>query len=621
LVKSDEISSTEKLLDLIRKRGKAPAKPSEGESPSPRRKTRRKRPVKRSASKIPVTIGVDIHANGIWLAASATGADGVPELLNFQNEVLETPLAIDTPEFSNFLGKTLSGFTAQYRKFDVWVSMPSANVEMRLLKLPKIPDRQVPNAAKWAFRREASLDEVRDIFDFHPLGLTFDDGVQKIPLLAYTVPREEVKQLQTVFQKSGFSLTGVSIVPFAIQNLLKAEWLETENKNVCSLFVGKDWSRIAIYADGNLMLGRDIKAGVHSIVEAIAENMRSASVDGMEAVGNLKIEMPENPSLSGETAAEDLLLAFLRDQLPHDPQADHPLGAAQIAEIIAAPLERIIRQVAMTIEHYSSNYDKRGISKVLISGDIAGHPWIAHRISRHLDLPAEVMDPFIQAPTPGTAITVPEAIFSKMAYLPSMGMALSDNATTPNFLFTHDQKSKVKMTKRFNRIAYSVFGLLFTVLVVVFAWQTKAIITVRNEVLPMRKELERFSPKLDRALVSKFTGDLVGRMKAYSSSTQRYIGAAVLTDVINRTPQNVSLSNMTIDLGEVSTTAINTGGRFVLINGFVATERNALETTLANYIAALRSSPLLGQPEMKRQSLESMNEQTVMQFTVTVPIN
>ncbi len=621
MAKSDEISSTEKLLDLIRKRGKTPAKPSEADSPPPQRKTRRKRAVKRSASKVPIIIGVDIRTNGIWLAASATGADGAPELLNFQNVILEAPIAIDTIEFSNFLGRTLSEFTARHRNFDVWVSMPSANVEMRLLKLPKIPDRQLPNAAKWAFRREASLDETRDIFDFHPLGLTFDDGIQKVPLLAYTVPREEVSQLQTVFQKSGFSLKGVSIVPFAIQNLLKAEWLETENKNVCSLFVGKDWSRIAVYADGNLMLGRDIKAGVHSVVEAIAESMRSQPADGIDAVGNLAMALPEDPSLGVAKAADELLLAFLKDQLPHDPQAGNAFGASQISEIIAAPLERIIRQVAMTIEHYSSNYDKRGISKVLISGDIAGHPWIAHRISRHLDLPAEVMDPFDQAPTPGSATIAPETIFDRMAYLPSMGMALSDNATTPNFLFTHEQKSKVKMTNRVNRIAYSVFGLLFAVLVVVFGWQTQAIITVRNEVVPMRKELAAFSPKLDRALVSKFTGDLVGRMKAFSSSTQRYIGVAVLTDVVNRTPQSVSLSNMTIDLGEVSTTSMNTAGRFVLINGVVASERNALETTLANYLAGLRSSPLLGQPEMKRQSIELVNEQTVLQFTVTVPIN
>jgi len=621
LAKSDEISSTEKLLDLIRKRGKTPAKPSDVESPPPKRKARRKRVVKRGASKTPVTMGVDIRQNGIWLVASATGTDGTPELLKFQNVTLETPMAIDTPEFSNFLGRTLSEFTAQHRKCDVWVSMPSANVEMRLLKLPKIPERQLPNAAKWAFRREASLDQARDIFDFHPLGLTFDDGIQKIPLLAYTVPREEVKQLQTVFQKSGFPLKGVSIVPFAIQNLLKAEWLETENKNVCSLFVGKDWSRIAIYADGNLMLGRDIKAGVHSIVEAIAENMHSSSVSAIDAVGNLKMEMPEDASFGVAKAANELLLAFLKDQLPHDPQVGSAFGASQISEIIAAPLERIIRQVAMTIEHYSSNYDKRGISKVLISGDIAGHPWIAHRISRHLDLPAEVMDPFDQAPTPGGAATAPKNIFNRMAYLPSMGMALSGNATTPNFLFTYEQKSKVKLTKRINRIAYSIFGLLFAVLVVVFAWQTKAIITVRNEVVPMRKELATLSPKLDRALVSKFTGDLVGRMKSFSSSTQRYIGVAVLTDVVNRTPQTISLSNMTIDLGEVSTTSLKTSGRFVLINGFVASERDSLETTLANYLAGLKSSPLLGQPEMKRQSIELMGDQTVMQFTVAVPIN
>jgi hypothetical protein len=137
----------------------------------------------------------------------------------------------------------------------------------------------------------------------------------------------------------------------------------------------------------------------------------------------------------------------------------------------------------------------------------------------------------------------------------------------------------------------------------------------------MRKELEAFSPRLDRAMVSTFTGDLVRKMKTYTASTKRYVGAAVLTDVVNRTPQSISLSNITIDLGEVSTTSMNTRNRFVLINGFVATERNALETTLANYLVALRTSPLLGQPEMKRQNIVPMDDTMVLQFTVALPIN
>jgi Tfp pilus assembly PilM family ATPase len=453
LVKSDEISSTEKLLDLIRNRGKAVDPPSdaaassEQETPTPKKQRTRKfksapkRTRRKTPSKTPVTIGVDIRTNSLRLASSVRGADGFHTLLNFQNAAYDGPINIESAEFTKFLSQTLSAFTAAHRKHEIWVSMPSANVEMRLLKLPKIPERQLPNAAKWAFRREATLDETRDIFDFHPLALTFDEGLQKIPLLAYTVPRDEVKRLQTAFSKSGYPLTGVSIVPFGIQNLLKAEWMETDGKNICSLFVGKDWSRIAIYADGNLMLGRDIKAGVHSIIGAISENLHPQAMDAAASVENLLMPAMADNTRASEPTAEQVLLAFLRDQLPHDPQQGQPLSAAKVSEIIAAPLERIIRQVAMTIEHYTSNFDPSGIGKILISGDIAGHPWIAHRIARHLDLPTEVMDPFARQPTRGPGSPIPETIFGRMAYLPSFGNDALRQYRHPEF-FVHTRTEK-----------------------------------------------------------------------------------------------------------------------------------------------------------------------------------
>ncbi|MFH1980891.1 MAG: hypothetical protein ABIL58_03520 [Pseudomonadota bacterium] len=623
MAKSDEISSTEKLLELIRDRGGGAVDNTDAVEPFPESETEGKPAPTILSSKIPVTIGVDIRSTAILLAAVLRGVDGRPELSDFKKVALKTHMIVDSADFIRTLGAALSDFTSGYKKYDIWVSMSSANVEMRLLKIPQIPARQIPNAAKWSFRRETPLDEVRDVFDYHVLGLIFDEGVQKTRLLAYTAPRAELKQLQTAFQKSGFSLTGVSIVPFAIQNLIKAGWIDPGGKTACTLFVGKDWSRIAIYADGNLILGRDIKAGVHSIVEAIAENMRPGASVGSTHSVDLQPQMPEgNPFVpqSDTAAGSQLLIDFLKDQLSAHNQSGRTFSKAQVFEMIAAPLERIIRQVAMTIEHYASHYDSSGVSKVFISGDIAGHPWVARQISKHLDLPVEAMEPFSQRPATDQSIPTPETLFERMAYLPAVGTALSDNATTPNFLFTHKEKNQIRQSRQINRIAYSAFGLLFTILVVVIFWQTKAIITVKNEVIPMRKELESLSPKLDRTMVSQLAGDLVRRMKVFSVAAQRYIGAAVLTDVVNRTPATISLSTTTIDLGEVSTTSIKTSGRFVLINGFVATERNALETTLANYLAELRASPLLGQPEMKKQSVESLNGQNVLQFTVTVPI-
>lgn len=628
MARTDEISSTEKLLELIRDHGKpvddlsgdgtdAQAAGTEASSPP------RKPAASAAATKLPITIGVDIRSQRILLAAVQRGADGHHELVQIRSVRLKSHMALDSADFTKALNTALTDFTSGFKKHRIWVSMPSANVEMRLLTIPHIPARQVPNAAKWAFRRETSLDETRDIFDFDLIGTTFDDGVQKTQLLAYAAPRVEVKQLQTAFQKAGMPLTGVSIVPFAIQNLLQAGWIDAGGNNVCSLFVGKDWSRIAIYANGRLMLGRDIKAGAHSIVEAIAENMQPGSDTVFDASGEAPLEMADTEAFMVSNSAGQasrLLTDFLKDRLPNGKKVDMPYSKAAVFDLMAAPLERIIRQVSMTIEHYKSKYDSAGVSKILISGDIAVHPWVVRQVSRHLDMPVDAMEPFSMQGDRLGGVTPPAAMFDRMEYLPAVGIALSDHETTPNFLFTHHEKTQVQQTRRFNRIAYSVFGVLFAALVAVFAWQTQAVITVRNEVIPLRKTLARFTPKLDRNMVSQFAGKAILEMKAFSSSTQRYIGPAVLTDVVNRTPDAIAMTSLTIDLGEITTASIKTDKRYVLIAGAVSAERDALETTLAHYIMGLKASPLFGQPEIKRQKIEKTDGKAALTFVLMVPL-
>ena len=51
---------------------------------------------------------------------------------------------------------------------------------------------------------------------------------------------------------------------------------------IASLFIGTDFSRIDIYSEGNLVMTRDIRAGLNSLVDALAEgfNEIKTSSDG-----------------------------------------------------------------------------------------------------------------------------------------------------------------------------------------------------------------------------------------------------------------------------------------------------------------------------------------------------
>ena len=111
------------------------------------------------------------------------------------------------------------------------------------------------------------------IFDFLVVETAYADGEQKKNVIAYTAPKNDINNTRDIFKKAGWPLKGISIVPFAIQNLLRAGWISSSGKNVCTLFIGRDWSRIAIFSKTHLILSRDIKAGARSMVQAILETL------------------------------------------------------------------------------------------------------------------------------------------------------------------------------------------------------------------------------------------------------------------------------------------------------------------------------------------------------------
>ncbi len=118
---------------------------------------------------------------------------------------------------------------------------------MRYLKIPKVPQKQMPNAVYWSFKKITSFNEKDTTFDFEVLGDIQEGSSEKTEIMAYTAPTQEIKKLKDIFSKSGFPLAGISIVPFAFQNLLLNNWVGTDAKNVSSLYIGRDWSRIDIF--------------------------------------------------------------------------------------------------------------------------------------------------------------------------------------------------------------------------------------------------------------------------------------------------------------------------------------------------------------------------------------
>jgi len=551
----------------------------------------------------------------------------VPEnrhkLLEIRRVALEAKMKKGSPEFTQLLKGSLRELAGKYKDPALWATISSADVETRFLQIPKVPARQTANAVRWAYQKEAAITDTQ-IFDFHVVESTYADGEQKKNIIAYTAPKNEINNTRELFTKAGWPLKGISIVPFAIQNLLKAGWIRSSGKNVCTVFIGRDWSRIAIFSKNILILSRDIKAGARSMVQAILETLDKKSQPAEE---NMSVALPDEAlpleraeANRNQMKAEKLFAEFLESR----PAADGPPPDLKrerlVFGMVKPALDRVIRQVEMTLEHFGLNFDKSPIDNVYISGELSTKKSVASYIGKQLGMQVEPMDPFGSLPesqaTDPSGRTAPAGDL----FVPAAGMALSDNDTTPNFIFTYIHKSKKAFTKRFNQVANVIFVGLILVAMGVFYFQTRQVSAIKEQIRPMEMELAAYSPKLDRNLMAAVTGETVQKMKIHAAAAGYYLPAAVLSEVLEITPDNVKLNSVQAILGSVDNQKIGKSGKVLNIEGLITGKSRFFEKNITEYLVRLKKSPLFKQPQVTEKQILEKDGGDVMRFVLSMAI-
>ena len=624
MAKKDDITSTEKLLELIRNKD-ADATGEDGGQPARNKLFKRK--VKKTAgrrSKKVIKVGVDINESDITLAVVNRLSEKKQKLLETERIGFEPGMKKSSGEFVKLFQKSVKELTRKYKHPSLWVTISSADVETRFLQIPKVPARQIPNAVRFAFQKEASTIDDSHIFDFQVIENAYVDGEEKTNVVAYTAPKSEIDATQALFSKAGLPLKGVSIVPFAIQNLLRAGWIESVGKNLCMLFIGRDWSRIAIFSKNVLILSRDIKAGARSMIQAILETLDKKSSPSEDAL-TLAAPEQEIPLEGIETSvnlnrAEKLFAEFLETNPSAEGALPDQEKEKRVFGMVKPALDRVIRQVLMTLEHFGLNFDDNPIDSVYVSGELSSKKSIVTYIGKELGMQVEQMDPFRDVPETRAADATGVLVMTGDLFVPAAGMALSENETTPNFIFTHVHKAKKAFAKRFNQVANLVFIGLICATLGVFYYQTEKVSGIKAKTKPLQVELEGYSPKLDRNLMVTVTGQTVAKMKAYSAAAGYHLPVAVIAELIAVTPENVKLTTVQAIMGSVASQKIKRSGKVLNIEGRISGNSRFFERNVTEYLVKLKKSSFFKQPEVKEKMILKIEDGEALRFVFSMSI-
>jgi len=250
----DDVSSTEKLLKLIRQKESAPAAPEPRKALPPEAAPLKSPPTPLISLKKSSTVGIDIGHVYLRLVRTVEEAGGKLRIVDRRRLKIPPGAGRETPEFSSFLKAALNDFCASARRSRLWAIMSSAHVEISHIRIPRVEKKQIANAVYWTAKRESPFNESEVYFDFEVQGEVIDQGIPKLAVLFYTSPRREVDYLRQLFAGIGWPLTGISLVPFAVQNYFRTGWLPDGEGTLAHLFIGNDFSRIDVYSEGNLVL-------------------------------------------------------------------------------------------------------------------------------------------------------------------------------------------------------------------------------------------------------------------------------------------------------------------------------------------------------------------------------
>ncbi len=608
-----DINSTEKLLNAIRRKDEE----SFNSLHRPEVSLSNKKPAKkikiilpeRFSNKKNYTVGVDISGKFIRLVKTTKGPGDKPVLVDHKIIEYGHQISKDSQEFRTLLKSSLVSFCGSVANCDIWTNVPTSEVNVYYLKVPRVPKKQLENVVYWTAKKEGFIDDEKSIFDFELQNEIVEQVNPKYSVMVYTAPKAEVEKIKTLFSDIGITLTGITIVSFAIQNIFRSKWVPATKEVFVSLFIGNDFSRIDVYNKENLVMTRSIKTGNSSMMETIVESV-------LEKTGNVRLANDE---------AKKILCSLSPDS---EKLNDYDVGCdfrkEEILDMIFPVWERLARQVDMTLKHYTSTSENKKFEKIYILSSINIYDSIRDYLSDQLEIKTEFFDPFKRQTVSSTVESL--NISERMFLTSALGLSLSDNKRTPNAIFTYSEKDKEVNIKRINRWTFLSFLTALFICLTLLIYQGSKINLIAKQHETLKKELDLYNPLLSIDKVTKVAGEVKMKRTIDRQYAQRYLGIAVIGEVSDITPSNINLISLKIAEGKASpkaddkTTKETKAGTEVIIQGVISGTGNMLDSLLSQYVMKLESSPMLNQVSIQKNSIVTFKKNEVLHFILSAKI-
>lgn len=623
-----DINSTEKLLNVIRgKDSESFGDFGKNKASSSAKKQIKKAGLispKRFLGKESSSVGIDIGRDFICLVKTTQSSDNRPVLVDKKIIRYNSQLSTYSAEFKSLLKSSLVDFCGSLSDCKIWTKISTSEVSVYFFNVPRVPKKQLDKVIFWTAKKEGFVDETKHIYDFELRGEIVEQGNPKYAVMFYTAFKTEVDKIKSYFAEAGINLAGITIVPFAIQNIFRSKWIPSGNEIFSILFIGENYSRIDVYNNENLIMTRGIKTGSgSSMVEAIISSV-------LEKTGSLKLDYDEARNILLSIGAES---ERLKDA---DPRKN--FSKEEILKMISPVWERLARQVDLTLK--TSSVVNQKVEKIYILSSVNVDKSILDYLSNQLGAKTELFDPFRQGELSANAESL--SYSDRILIAPALGFALSDNRRTPNIIFTFQEKKKEVSSDLINRYIFLAFLAGLAICLGSLFYQGSKLSMLKNEKIKLDKELSAFNPRLSVEKVQKAVGEVTLERSMARQYAQKYLNLVAVGEVCVLTPQNVRLINLKLVEGfaapqaapaaTANTAAQNAAPKTdagnvpqeakddITIEGIILGNRDMLESDLTKYVIGLENSPVFNKVTVKKKDVVTFKKNDVIHFVLGVKI-
>ncbi len=600
-----DINSTEKLLNVIRGKDEesfgAFGQQRISLTPNKPKNTRFGLPGK-FLHKKKYTVGIDVWREFICLVKTVHDSDHHPIVIDKKIIAIDSRFVIGSPEFNHFVKTSVLSFCGNVADCEIWTKISTSQVGVYFFTIPRVPKKQIQKVIFWTAKKEGLFDEEKQIFDFEIQGDLVEQGTPKYSVMFYTAKKAEVARIKSFADNIGINLKGITIVPFAMQNIFRSQWIPASEEIFASLFVGDNYSRVDVYNKENLVMTRGIKTGsLSSMIEAVISGIAGRT-------GGSRLEQAEAKKLICSMGSESGEFKEARDR--------NQLTKEDLLHMIAPVWERLARQIDLTLK--TSLIGNKKVEKIYVLSPINFDQSLLDYMGDQLDTRIEIFDPFKNR----KSIVSEQSLTSSERILisPALGFALSDNSRTPNVVFTYEEKNQEIKSRRRNKIIVLSFVAALLVCVGSLIYQGSKFNILKKNNLALEKELALFSPMVSQETILQEVNRIKLQRKAVGQYAQKYLGLAVIGEISDMTPENVRLMNLRMQQANNPVAAADknkTENNSIVLEGIVFSKKDMLESDLTQYVLKLENSPLFNTVSVQSKNIVSFDKKEVIHFVLS----